>query len=369
MSWYGNTNKPSTKMSSTTWDESQFWQCKGCDFSNWVHAKSCYRCKGKKLYTQAVATGRSSHGQESWQGRKPGPHHPYQSQQQTTPSEMKLNDLHELLRKAAVSIPSLPRAPPSGLSLGEGVKQHDPDKVDKQDIHKQIKDIDNALNHIPEFMPTMKEELTKKKEELKAQLTSAKPLATRIEGCKGALTRGRNRLDTAMRAKALCDQAVMEAQQFVTTKEGELQALEQELLTPQGGADKTCLDKMRVAMEQTVTAMQTGGAVPPESVAECQTLMTRLFDGLMAISSQCQQQQQLQQQQLRLQQAQQLPMVLPVPGGFSDMEEDSPSAMPLDMGPINATSMNAEGILNMLGALPRQTLQPTVAPIGTGVTA
>ena len=126
-----------------------------------------------------------------------------------------------------------------------------------------------------------------------------------------------------------------------------------------GGTDTNCLDNMKFAMQQTIAAMQTGGVVPMERLNESQALMTQLFDGLVALSKQCQQ----HHQQSQLPQN----FVNATTGSGSaspilheaatNMEEDTLSPHPVEMMPITSTSITPEGILQMLGAHPPQIQQ------------
>ena len=64
----------------------------------------------------------------------------------------------------------------------------------------------------------------------------SKPLAAQIEGCKGAISRGKARLETAQQALALCQQAVSEAEDILSVKQRELADLEAQFMQ-QSSAD------------------------------------------------------------------------------------------------------------------------------------
>ena len=168
----------------------------------------------------------------------------------------------------------------------------------KSEYSTQIKAIEAALEQLPDtaIFSESRAILMAQREDLKKKITSSKPLAARIESCRGAMERAQHRRQTALEALQLAQATFKEADQNACMKEGELKAMEAEYLaTAQKhlvveSQDETCLDALQNNMTRVLQEMESGGKVDQSLLSGAYTQMASLFQGLTAISEQCKQQ-------------------------------------------------------------------------------
>eukprot|EP00973_Karenia_brevis_P003056 419108-Karenia_brevis.AAC.1 len=65
--------------------------------------------------------------------------------------------------------------------------------------------------------------MSMKSEQIKSKISATQPLAVRIDGCTGAISRGQKRLQFARQALKLATQAVAEAEDYIAQKSQQLQ--------------------------------------------------------------------------------------------------------------------------------------------------
>ena len=283
----------------TDWSPAQYWQCRGCDFWNWHTNKSCGKCKGQKQFMCAARTPNSSPSQEpkqAWNkyghgnggGGKSGqdgkaggkgggksPHtddnqasYPQNTAQPTAP-KTKMEELTELLTRATAGLEEDQAFHSRSTVTGMSAPATDA-IVDKKAMGAKIASLEAALAAVPTDMADTRQHITDQIAKLKSEIVEAKPIGIRIENCRGALARGNARLETARQAHMLTAQAVTAAQEFVQARDVELRAMELEMVqlvthaNQAPDSDLNSLQKMRAAMGQILTEMQSGAACSPQ---------------------------------------------------------------------------------------------------------
>jgi hypothetical protein len=167
----------------------------------------------------------------------------------------------------------------------------------KSEYFTQIKAIQAALEQLPDtgVFSAPRATLIAQREDLKKKITNSKPLAARIESCRGAMERAQRKRQAALEALQLAQATFNEADQNAFVKEGELKSMEAEYLataqkhlTVESQAE-TCLDALQNNMTRVLQEMESGGKVDQSLLSGAYTQMASLFQGLTAISDQCKQ--------------------------------------------------------------------------------
>ena len=271
-------------VSSGSWDHypeaSSWWACNICGGWSWGTAKKCQKCGIKKSY--ATISKDNNH------------HHPVAQQE----SDGKIEQLVSLL-KAATMPQSVEAIGPCQLSTAANPEDAALNEArSRSEYSAQIKAIESALEQLPdtEVFSTSRATLIAQREDLKKKITNSKPLAARIESCRGAMERAQRRRQAALEALQLAQATFKEADQNACVKEGELKSMEAEYLaTAQKhltveAQDETCLDALQNNMKRVLQEMESGGKVDQSLLSGAYTQMASLFQGLTAISDQCKQQ-------------------------------------------------------------------------------
>ena len=289
--------------SSGSWDASasSWWSCNICGGWNWNTAKKCQKCGVKKSYAAVIKSG---------------------SQAEALPKpEGKIEELVSLLKAATA-----PQKSNDGFQQqiitacpGEDASSMDPNC--RAEYSAQIKAVESALEQLPdtEVFSVARGTLMSQREELKKKIMNAKPLAARIEGCRGALERAQRRRQIALEALQLAQAAFKEADEAAILKETELTNMEAEYLSIAqqkltADPDKeNCLGALQKNMTRVLQEMEAGGTVDQSLITGAYTQMSCLFQGLTTISDQC---------KVQVQQA------APSPNGLATSAEDVGMASP-----------------------------------------
>jgi hypothetical protein len=264
--------------SPANWEHSasgqSWWSCTICGGWSWDTAKKCQKCGIKKAY---ATMGKSND------------HHNPVAQKE---SDGKIEQLVSLLKAATM--------PQSGEATCQASTAARPEETSsearsKSEYATQIKAIEAALEQLPdtEVFSESRATLSVQREDLKKKITNSKPLAARIESCRGAMERAQRRRQAALEALQLAQATFKEADQHACMKEGELKTMEAEYLaTAQAhlvveSRDETCLDALQSNMTRVLQEMESGGKVDQSMMTGAYAQMASLFQGLTAISEQC----------------------------------------------------------------------------------
>lgn len=267
--------------SAANWEHSadgqSWWACNICGGWSWGTAKKCQKCGIKKSY---ATTGKASnHNNPAAQQEPAG----------------KIEQLVSLLKAA-----TMPEHVEMIGSCQHSTAAKPEDTVwieakSRSEYSTQIKAIESALEQLPdtEVFSASRATLIAQREDLKRKISNSKPLAARIEGCRGAMERAQRRRQAALEALQLAQATFKEADQHACAKESELKDMEAEYLASAQkhlvveSQDETCLDALQNNMTRVLKEMESGGKVDQSLIAGAYTQMASLFQGLTTISVQC----------------------------------------------------------------------------------
>lgn len=251
------------------------WQCKVCSTSNWPKHKCCWTCKAQRSYAEAAASASNISFEKEKNGAivQPG---------RIRNAGQSLHQQLGLITKQLVQV----AAPASDITCLP-VPSPANAAEDRTALSSQLQQLETSLAALPDcqdFAP-IRSQLTKRIEEAKSKICSAKPLVARLDGCRGALERGRQRLATADAAVQAATLARNTAAAQVAKFKSELAELEAMVAEDAKKKESsTCLSRLQKEMQQIVNEMTCSAHVEGVEAASAMQQMAALFQNLSSIA-------------------------------------------------------------------------------------
>ena len=162
---------------------------------------------------------------------------------------------------------------------------------DKQALSSQLQQLQASLAALPdcqEFL-AVRNQLLKQIEETKTKVSSSKPLGARLDGCRNALERARQRQATAEAALQAATLARDAAKSQVAKYESELAELETLVADEaQKKRSSSCLSRLQKEMHQIVKEMSSSAHVDGTEATVALQQMAALFQNLSGIAAKSQ---------------------------------------------------------------------------------
>ena len=251
--------------SSQSWS-SAGWQCKVCQQWNWPKHKTCWTCKAMRSYADVA------------KNVVPPP-------KVLTPGQALQQQLTEITRQLSQAVAGPPTAVQGGASPYPPSPGTEPTETpDRQ----QLAQLEASLAQLPDMpcFATSRAALIKQITEVKSRVDHTKPIGSRIDSCKAALERARQRLATADAALTAAQSAKEVATQQVSTLEHDLRELQAVVAANAAKqSSSNCLDRLQTEMETVIQEMSTSGAVDGADIASSMQQMVVLFQNLTQIAS------------------------------------------------------------------------------------
>jgi hypothetical protein len=244
------------------------WDCRVCGTSNWPKHKVCWTCKVQRSYADVAASAIDKKPVVKPAGAGMSLH---------AQLDALTKQLVSVVSPSAESVVALSQTPVVAVTVVSN----------KSQFVSQLQQLEASLAALPDCQDfsAVRAQFVSQINDTKSKIYSTKPFGARLDGCRNALERARNRLGTADAAVQAAAVVRETAANQVTKYEAELAELE--ALISEDVVKKessSCLTRLQNEMQSVVDEMSRSPHIESDEASLAMQQMSQLFHHLSAIA-------------------------------------------------------------------------------------